>query len=251
MVRAVDRLHTRLSTFHGRKGAVKLIPAVKTLRTKRTSLIGHTMTRGSMIMIDSFIGPARFGSRGSLLGCPHAQRTSYTLLRGYKTALIFTPSMRRICPRPSAHRFDCTPLSAIVRKGCHPKRFGKIYRVIDGLFLVIRPRHTCFNRGSFRRLTVVHRVMHGCPFGVRVIKYPVIHRRSNLTLDDHGTHLATRRQGRTLRVSGTLFTDMSFDGSHILLRAGRFMRSYVHHTPKLRLRCFRVISNGALRPMGT
>lgn len=248
MIRAVGRLRSRLSTLHDRKGAVNLMPAVNTLRTKRTSLIGHTITRGSMIIMDSFIGPARFGSGGSLTGCPHALSTSYRLLRGMKTTFIFTPSMRRVCPRPSAQRFDCTPLSAIVRNHFHPKRFGKMYRVIDGLFVVMGPAHTCFNRGSFRRLTVVHRVIGRVKFGkLRVMNYPVIHRRSKLTLDDHGTQLSTIRERCTLGVSRALFGDYAFTGSRPITRARGFMRSTVTTTPNLHLRCFRVMSNAALR----
>lgn len=247
VMRAVGSLRTKLSTLETRKGGMNLIPAVNTLRTNRTSLIGHYITRGSTTMMDIFMGPARFGSGGSLIGCPHAPRTSYYLLRRYKTTFIFTPSIRRVCPRPSTHHFDCTPLSAIVRKTFHPKRFGNIYRVIDGLFSTIRPSHTCFNRGSFRRLTVVHRVIHrvGCP--LRVMKYPVIHRRSKLTLDDHGTHLSTRRHGGTLGVSRALFRDHAFKTSRAMTRARGFIRSAVTTTPKLHLRCFRLISNGALR----
>lgn len=148
MVGGVISLRGRLFSHHGRKGRVNLIPAVNTLRRNRTSLMGHDIRRGNIAMISIFLGPARFGSGNSLRHCPHALSTSYGLLRTYNTSCIFTPSMRRVCPAPSAHRFRFPPMDAIVRNTGHPNRFGNMYRMIDHLFCVIYPAHTCFKRGS-------------------------------------------------------------------------------------------------------
>lgn len=231
-------------------GRVNFIPAVKTLRSKRLDLIRHYIGRGSIYMIDIFIGPARFGSGRSLRACPHALSGSYALLRPINYSCMFTPSTRRVCPRPSAHAFSFNAISTMVRKTHHPKRFGKITRVIDGLFCMIRPSGTCFNRGSFRRVTIVHTVIGRLSVPIGVGSYPVLHRTSNLTLDDHGIHLAPRRHRGTPLVTHALGRDAGFIPRGDIRRIVSCIIGAVGTSPVVHIRCCRVMSNGAVRSVG-
>ncbi len=250
VVAEVTSLGRCVRNLRGASGAVNFIPAVKTLRGKRLRLMGHTMGRGSATVMDMFMGPARFGSGGSLTGCPHALTTSYGLLRDMNYGTIFSPSTGRFCSSRrlgSAFRFSFKNLSRMVRNGFHPNRFGKIMRIMDGLFGLIRPAQTCFNRGSFRRLTVVHHVIGVVGFGVRVVNYPVMHRRDKLTLSDHGTLLDSRRHGLTTCVRTILGRDAAFCSRAAIHRLRSTTVTTVGHHRKLRIRCFSVIGNSALR----
>lgn len=225
------------------------MPAVKFLRRKRTDLVGEYHRRGSVIIMSSFMGPARFKPARSLRTCPESFGHSDRLYRDLKTSIVFRPRPRSVCRSPRTF-MDVSALSSALYNGAEPVRFGNMYAIISGLFGVMAPSETCFNRGSTRRLTVVHGVMRSLGFSVRVMKYPVVHRRSKLTGSSEGACLDRRREGTTLYLSETMGTNRGVvygkDGTRRML-AG--VHRVVRTRPLTGVSCMSVMSTLSVRPM--
>lgn len=228
---------------------MNLIPAVKFLRRKRTDLVGGYERRGSVMIMSSFIGPARFNPARSLRTCPESFRHSDGLYRDLKTSLVFYPRPSRVCRSPRTF-MDVSALSRALYKGAHPVRFGNIYAIIAGLFRVIMPSETCFKRGSTRRLTVVHGVIDSLGFSVRVMNYPVVHRRSKLTGSSEGACLDPRREGTTLYLSGTMGTKRRTVRTKVpTRRLLKGVQTIVRTRPLTGVSCMSVMSTLAVRPI--
>ncbi len=188
------------------KGEVTIMPAVNCLRRNRLSLMSETGGRTSYIMLALFMGPVRFYPKRSCRVCPQSRRESAGLYRRHNISFLFVPRITSVCTTGTDILVSRSSLSARLYNTMEPNRFEKMYAIITGLFGTAVTSTTVFNRGSTRRMTVVHQVIHSLGVPIRVIVSPVIHRTSNLTVDSHGAHLGNRRHARTLKLSQTLGT---------------------------------------------
>lgn len=251
-----------LTRQHGTKTTsasprINLIPAVNGLRNKRHDLVRQTQQRGSIIVIDVFVGPLRFNPRRSLTHCPRAPDRSLRVYRRKKISMIFVPAPRILCNDPGldlsnlARIMPPATVASILYNPCHPNRFRKITAMIAGLLDLITPSHTCFNHGSTRRLTVLGQLTRSLGLPKRLVKYPAVQSGNNLTLDSHGTCLGRTRNRRTTTVCRTLLTTRTRFRTkrHQNVTLLDAIRRTLTRRPTLRPRCIRLIRPSALTPL--
>lgn len=227
------------------------MPAVNCLRRKRGDLVSTTEGRGSHIIIDVFMGPVRFKPARSLRDCPHSLGGSTTLYRTTNMSVVFRPRPRRVCTSNFYSCISVGNLAARLYKGDHPVRFHNIRAIMLGLFRVMAPSHTCFKRGSTRRLTIVHHVIGSLGISAQVVNYPVVHRSSKLTGDSEGACLGNRRHRTTLILGhdlGTKGTLISTKRAHTYI-VGSTVATRVRGRPLTGVSCISIISFSAVAPI--
>ena len=169
---------------------VGLVPTMGYLHAGHMSLIERSVAAGDHVtMVTIFVNPLQFAANEDLASYPRDLERDLAQCEAAGAALVLTPSVEEMYPRPVLTTVSVAELSQRMEGAARPTHFDGVATVVTKLFAIAGPCRAYFGEKDFQQLAVVRRLAADLSLPVEVVGCPIVREPDGLAMSSRNVYL--------------------------------------------------------------
>ncbi len=189
IVRDVDALRRRISTWRRNHLTVALVPTMGALHKGHLALMHRAQQQADRVVATIFVNPKQFGPSEDFGAYPRQEAADFQLLAGAGVHLLFAPDVGAMYPPGFATSVRVTGLSDVLDGAHRPGHFDGVATVVTKLLLQAGPDLALFGEKDYQQLAVIKRLQADLNIPVDIIGVPTERAADGLALSSRNVYL--------------------------------------------------------------
>ena len=257
IVRTVDELRTRVTTWRNEGHTVGLVPTMGALHKGHLSLVSEIADKADKVIVSIFVNPTQFGENDDLDKYPRREADDQQKLAQTPAALIFAPTVETMYPNGHCTSISVSGIGEILEGAARPGHFNGVATIVSKLLLQSMPDIAIFGEKDYQQLAVIRQFARDLDIPTEIMGGKLVREADGLAYSSRNAYLNSDERhiaakfNRILRntilavQTGQNLRAAEKEASAALIAAGFLAVDYVSIADKTTLRQLDTIANGA------